>query len=267
MSVGAAGDDIEAARLHRFRERLGVLDDAPRVELEGGLQRFAEGHRLGGDHVHQGAALQPGKDRRVDLLGELLLVGEDETAARPTQCLMRGRGDHMGMRERAWMHAAGNQAGKMRHVDHEIGSDLIGDLTAAAKFDDARIGGAAGDDHFRSMFLRKRAHLLIVDPVVVGPHRVRDRLEPAAGQVHRRAVGEMAPGRKTEPQEGVAGLHQGQESRHIGGGAGMRLDVRKTTSKKLCNSFDRQRFRHVDELAAPIIAPPRQAFGIFICQH
>ena len=55
----------------------------------------------------------------------------------------------MGVRERAGMHAAGHQAGEMRHVDHEEGADLVGDLAEAAEIDDARIGRAAGDDQLR----------------------------------------------------------------------------------------------------------------------
>ena len=73
------------------------------VELELRLQRLAEGHGLGGDDVHQRAALQAGEDRRVDLLGDVLVVGEDHAAARAAQGLVRGGGDDMGVRERARM--------------------------------------------------------------------------------------------------------------------------------------------------------------------
>ena len=44
------------------------------------------------------------------------------------------------------MLAARDQAGNMRHVDHEVGTDLIGDLAEAGEVPDAAIGGAAGDD-------------------------------------------------------------------------------------------------------------------------
>jgi hypothetical protein len=47
------------------------------------------------------------------------------------------------------MHAAGDQPGEMRHVDEQIGADLVGDLAEAREVDDARIGGAAGDDDLR----------------------------------------------------------------------------------------------------------------------
>ena len=87
--------------------------------------------------MHQRAALQAGEHRRVDLLGELLVVGEDHAAARAAQGLVRGRGDDMGVRERRGMRAARDQPGEMRHVDHEIGADLVGDRAEALEIPDA----------------------------------------------------------------------------------------------------------------------------------
>ena len=74
MVVGAAGDDIETVTAQRFRQRLGVLDDVLGVDLEVRAQRLGEGDGLGGDDVHQRAALQAGEDRRVHLLGDRLVV-------------------------------------------------------------------------------------------------------------------------------------------------------------------------------------------------
>ena len=133
MGIRTAGDDIEPARFQRFRQRLGILDDILRVELEGGTQRFTEGHRLGGDDMHQGSALQTREHSRVELLGQSFVVGEDNPAARTAQRLMRGGRHHMRMRKRAGMGAAGHQAGEMRHVDHEIGANGIRDLAEAAE--------------------------------------------------------------------------------------------------------------------------------------
>ena len=147
--VGAAGDDVEALGAQRLRQRLGVLDDVLRVDLEVRPQRFAERHRLGRDHMHQRAALQAREDRRVELLGERLVVAQDQAAARAAQRLVRGGGGDMGMRHRRGMHAAGDEAGEMRHVDHEIGADAVGDLAEALEVPGARIGRAAGDDQLR----------------------------------------------------------------------------------------------------------------------
>ena len=91
MVVGAAGDDVEAGALQRVGERSRVLDDVLRVDLEVRPQRLAEGDRLAGDHMHQRPALQAREDRRVDLLGDVLVVGEDQAAARAAQRLVRRR--------------------------------------------------------------------------------------------------------------------------------------------------------------------------------
>ena len=118
MVVGAAGDDVEALGTQRLRQRLGILDHVLGVDLEVRAQRLGERHRLGRDHMHQRAALQAREDRRVELLGERLVVAQDQAAARAAQRLVRGRGGDMGVRHRRGMHAAGDEAGEMRHVDH-----------------------------------------------------------------------------------------------------------------------------------------------------
>ena len=82
VRVGAARHQVEAGRAQHLAQRLGVLDHGARVGLELGLQRLAEGHRLGGDDVHQRPALHAREHGRVDLLGQRLVVGEDHGAAR-----------------------------------------------------------------------------------------------------------------------------------------------------------------------------------------
>ena len=108
--VGAARDDVEAEALQLLGERAGVLHDVLRVDLEVGAKRLAEGDRLRGDHMHQRPALQAGEDRGVDLLRHLLVVGEDQAAARAAQRLVRRRGHDMRMRDRRRMRAAGDEA-------------------------------------------------------------------------------------------------------------------------------------------------------------
>ena len=116
-------------------QRLGIVDHGARVGLELGPQRFAQRDRLGGDDVHQRPALHAGEYGGVDLLGDVLVVGEDHGAARAAQRLVRGGRDDMGVREGARMRAAGHQAREVRHVDHEVGADLVGDGAEGGEVD------------------------------------------------------------------------------------------------------------------------------------
>src|SRR5579883_2218337 len=58
MRIGAAGDNVATALLEGFRQRLGVFDNMAGVFPKRRAQRLAEGDRLGGNHMHQRAALQ-----------------------------------------------------------------------------------------------------------------------------------------------------------------------------------------------------------------
>src|SRR3954447_1059452 len=77
-------------------------------------------------------------------------------------------------------------------------------------------------------------------------------------------MGKMAAGHETKPHEGVTGHHQRHECGGVCRGAGMRLYVCELTSKKLGNPFYRKTFHDIDKLAPAVIAPSRQALGIFV---
>ena len=78
-----------------------------------------------------GPPCRPGNTAELIFLASLLVVGQDHAAARAAQRLVRRGGHDMGVRERDGMRAAGDQPGEMRHVDHQIGADLVGDLAEA----------------------------------------------------------------------------------------------------------------------------------------
>ena len=149
--------------------------DALGIDLEVRPQRLAERHRLGGDDVHQRPALQAGEHRGVDLLAEIGVVRQHHAAARAAQGLVGRRRDDMGVRQRAGIDAGGDEAGIVRHVDHEEGADLVGHLAEAREVDLARIGRGAGDDQLRPVAARDLLHLLVVDQVGVGFHAVGQR--------------------------------------------------------------------------------------------
>ena len=60
-----------------------------------GTQRLAEGHGLRGHHLHDGAALESGEDRFIDLLPNLGSAAQDHASAGAAQRLVRGRRDDL----------------------------------------------------------------------------------------------------------------------------------------------------------------------------
>ena len=118
MTVGSARYDRKPALDERLGESLGVAHRAARVGLEFRRHRLGEGDRLGGDDVHEGAALGPWKDRLVDDLGERL-PGKNEPAPGTAQRLVGRGGHHVGVRHRRGIDTARHQAREVRHIHQE----------------------------------------------------------------------------------------------------------------------------------------------------
>ena len=117
--VGAAGDDAVTVLRQAGGERLGVHDDLPLVIAELRLERFVKANGLGGDDVHERAALDAREHgRRRSALANCSLA-HDDAAARSAQTLVRGGGDELRVRNRAGMLAAGDEPGDVRHVDEQ----------------------------------------------------------------------------------------------------------------------------------------------------
>ena len=84
----AVGEDFRAVQ----RALLALAE----LRLGGELERDS----LGGDDVLERAALLAGEDRGVDLLGQRLVIGQDESAARTAEGLVRRGGDDVRVRDR-----------------------------------------------------------------------------------------------------------------------------------------------------------------------
>ena len=122
--------DAVAGPQQRVRDLLRAGDGAALALAEGLGLRDPQRDRLAGDHVHQRAALLAREDRRVDLLGVLLLQRIIPPRAPPsvlwivvvTTCAC---GTGLGMQP------GGDEPREVRHVDHQVGADLVGDLAEA----------------------------------------------------------------------------------------------------------------------------------------
>ena len=225
-----------------------------------------ERDRLGGDHVHERAALLAGEDGAVDVLGELL-AAEDHAAARAAERLVDRRRDDVGVRDRARVLAGGDQAREMGHVDEEEGADRVGDLAERGEVEVARIGRPAGDDHLRLVLVGEPLDLLHVAAQVLAPDVVGDDVVELARDVQLHPVGQVAAVVERHPHDRVAGL----DHRHVGGvvglGAGVGLDVRVLGAEELLGAVDRELLGDVDLLAAAVVALARIALGVLVGEH
>ncbi len=264
MRFGAPRHDAKPPLDQRLREHLRVARDLAAVFAEARLQRLVERGRLGGDHVHQRSALQSRKDRRVD---RLLVCGghQDEAAARAAQALVRGRGDDVGMPDRARIDAGCDQSGVMRHVGHQQCARIAGHLRESLPVDPQAVRRRAGDDESRAVLVRLALHRVVVDFLgLVQP--VRDDLEPLARHVQRHAVRQVAALGEVHPHDRVAGLQEREEHRLVGLRARVRLHVRAFGAEELLHPIDRELFGDVDVLAAAVIALARIPLGVLVRQ-
>src|SRR5690606_35386539 len=270
--LGAGGDDLVVALDDHLRHRPRVLHHLSLVGLELRLQRFLDGHRLGGDHVHQRAALDAGEDDALQLLADLgiglaraLLAGDDDAAARAAQGLVRGRGDHVGVRHRVGIHARGHEAGDVRHVHEQPGADLVGDRAVARPVDLLRVRAEAGNDHLRLVLQRESLDFVVIDQALL-VHPVLHRVEQLARGVDLGAVGQVAAVRQRHAQDGVAGLQQGEVDGLVGLRAGVGLDIGVVGAEQLLEAVDGKLLGHVDVFAAAVVALARVAFGVLVGQ-
>ena len=172
----------------------------------------------------------------------------------------------MGVRQRARMRAAGDQPGEMRHVDHEIGADLVGDLAEARKINDARIGRPTGDDELGLFRLGELLDLIEIDPPVVAPDAVLHGVEPFARKIGRRAVGQVPARGERHAHDRVARLQQRQQHRLVGLRAGMGLHVGEGAAEQPLGAVDGELLDDIDKFAAAVIALAGIALGIFVGQ-
>ena len=165
------------------------------------------------------------------------------------------------------MCAAGDQSGKVCHVDEVERADFVGDLAHAGEIDDARVGAAAADDHLGALFLRDAFQFVVVDGFGFFGDAVGNDLVGLAGKIQLMAVGEVSAVGQVQAEDGVAGLKDGGVGRHVGLRSGVRLDVGVLGAEQLLGALAGQVFDDVGEFAAAVVALAGIAFGILVREH
>ena len=103
----------------------------------------------------------------------------------------------------------------MRHVDHQVRADGIGNSAKARKVDHARIGARPGDDELRSDPLGHARERVVVDGLCLGVHAVKMRLKIFPGQRRLAAVRQVPAVGEVHAEDAVARLQQRRIHGHV----------------------------------------------------
>ena len=82
----------------------------------------------------------------------------------------------------------------MRHIRMQIGTDAVSDLAEAFPVDHPWIGRSTGDDQLWLVLGRQFLNFIIVKQAILTTHAVLDCIEPLAGLVRGRTVGQVTTG-------------------------------------------------------------------------
>ena len=185
----------------------------------------------------------------------------------------------------------------MRHVHHQRGADLVGDLAHLGEVDPARVGGVPADQDQRLEFARGRGEDVVVEQTGGRVGAVAALVEHLAGDVGAKAVGEMSARVERHAQQplvaqlgaqlfpvglgqvvDVLGAGVGQAGRldpggqdrpvrdEVGVDARMRLHVSVRRAEQLLGVLSGHALNGVDVLAAGVEAVPDGALGVLIRQ-
>jgi hypothetical protein len=177
VAVCSVGDELVATLLELNLEGFGVLDNVLLVLLEFRGHGLVQGNGKSGDGVVVGTTLVAGEDGEVDWALEVIeyllarlgiggadtLAEEDHCTSGATERLVCGGGNNIGIFERSGDDASSYQTGNMGHVDNEISTDKIGNLTHPLVVNQAAVSGCTGDEHLGTVHESVLLELLIID--------------------------------------------------------------------------------------------------------
>ena len=178
MRIRAAGNQIQTAGLQDLAHFLRIFNHLCRIVLKLRREIFSETNCLGGNHMHQRAALSSRENRRIDFFCNIFIVSQNHAAAGTAQSLVRRCCYHIGIFQRIRMDAAGNQTGKMRHIHHQISSDFIGNFPKTLKINPPRISRPARDNQFGLVFQSQALNPVIINQPGLFTNAVLNRLQP-----------------------------------------------------------------------------------------
>ena len=158
----------------------------------------------------------------------------------------------------------GDESGGVRHVDHEDGTDLVGQVAHAGIVPLAAVCAGAAYDEAGTLAACHLLHLLVVNEPGGAVYVILEGLEHEAREIDGASVAQVAAVAQVEAQELVAGLQACHEHGHVGLCARVGLHVGPLGAEELLEPLDGQALHLVDYLAASVIAVARITLGIFV---
>jgi len=153
----------------------------------------------------------------------------------------------------------------MRHIDHEIGTDALGDLRHALPVEAQGIGAGAADQELGLGLDGDAFHFVVIDLFVL-VETVGNDVEQLAGQVGRRTVGQVTAVTEVHAHDGIARLQDREIDGLIGLRTGMRLHVGVFGTEQALDAVDGDLLDLIDKFTAAIETLARITFGIFVGQ-
>ena len=168
MIICSSGYNLHSTVHQSLTECLCIFDDLFLIFCEFRLQGFFEAYRFSCDHVFQWSSLDSREYSfiKVEFIC-CFLITEDQTASWSAQCLMCRRCCDICVRDRAWMKSCCNKSCDMGHINHQVCSYFIRDLTEFFEINDSCISTCSRNDHLWFFFYCDLTYLIIIDHTLV----------------------------------------------------------------------------------------------------
>ena len=154
----------------------------------------------------------------------------------------------------------------MSHIYHQVRADCSCDGSELREVDNSGICGRACYDELRLALVRLLVKFLVINEALV-VCAVGYEVVELAGNVDRRAVGQVTAVCKAHAHYGVAGLEQSDVNRCVSLCAGVRLNVCELCAEKLLCTLDGDVLYDINVLAAAVVALSGIALSVLVGKH
>ena len=267
MVIGAARNQLDAARGQFSLQSFAVFNDFTRIITEFRLQCLAKADGLAGNDVFQRAALCAREDGRIDALDDVLVVGQNQAAARAAQRFVGRRGDNIGIRNRALVLPACDKTCNVRHIDHQHSAVAMSNFGQLFKIDSTGIGGGTGHKHLGAHLGNLLGKAGVVNAAIFGRDAIGNEIIVFAAHIDRGTVGQVPALGKIHAHDGIAQIQQRKIDGQVGLCAGVGLHVCILGTKQLAGTVNGNLLDLIHKLAAAVIAVTGITLGIFVGQY